>query len=34
MENQLRRRAKELGYELKPIVPPAEPVAEPSTVSA
>jgi len=28
LENQLRRRAKELGYESKPIVPPAEPVAE------
>jgi len=25
MEKQLRRRAKELGYELKPIVPPPEP---------
>jgi len=34
LEKQLRRRAKELGYELKPIVPPAEPVTEPATVSA
>ena len=34
MEKQLRRRAKELGYELKPIEPPPEPAAEPAMVSA
>ena len=41
LEKQLRRRAKELGYEVKPIAPPptgevAEPadVAEPATETA
>jgi len=34
LEKQLRRRANEMGYELKPIVPPTKPVAEPSTVGA
>jgi len=34
MEKQLRRRANEMGYELKPIVPPPEPAAEPAIVSA
>ena len=33
-EKQLRRRAKELGYELKPIEPPVAPaVAEPAATS-
>jgi len=34
LEKQLRRWAKEMGYELKQIVPPADPVAEPATVGA
>jgi len=35
LEKQLRRRAQQLGYELKPITPPVVPsVEEPATVVA